>query len=209
MASYYAQSTLASSTGDPADAVSNVWGLDVGGVLNDQAATVWSNAIQDFYDDLANGLALRGVARTGHLLKMYDVAAPRPNYPVFEIPFQLAIQPPAVDLPRELALCISYRAEVAAGVNRARGRGRIFVPGFSEAGNLSGRPAPELVGNLASAWGNYYFNVVNSNAPIFPGVYSRRDQIVRPIVEAWVDNEWDIQRRRGTKPTIRTEIALS
>jgi len=37
-------------------------------------------------------------------------------------------------------------------------------------------------------------------------VWSGVDATGRAVVRAWVDNEWDTQRRRGTTATERTEI---
>jgi hypothetical protein len=35
------------------------------------------------------------------------------------------------------------------------------------------------------------------------------DHVLRPVSNAWVDDEWDTQRRRGLKGTTRQQTAIT
>jgi hypothetical protein len=103
----------------------------------------------------------------------------------------------ATSQPRELAICLSYFSEQ----NRARHRGRLFIPLFFFGGSLPAlRPPqgltamPALV-SLFTGLGGPDVDWV---------VYSRRDDMARPVTNWWYDDEWDVQRSRGLRGTTRT-----
>jgi hypothetical protein len=125
-------------------------------------------------------------------------------------------------LPREVAFCLSYHGylvgqaeEVAdgpdAGVARdrpaARHRGRIYLGPLSQAALTAGtesRPG-NAVQVIALAMATY---LLTPPAPLYDNgcewvVYSRKNAFAYPVTGAWVDNEWDTQRRRGLRRTVR------
>jgi hypothetical protein len=205
---YFATVTIAQTTGETADSWQNTLSLQALSTISPNLLEVWTDTIWRMYEGWATNGLLRGAARIGHMIKVYEARVGINNFPIIEVPYSFGSQPGAVDLPREVALCISFRAQIPQNIPRARGRGRIFVPGFPESSNDAGRPTPSVQGTLGAGYGNYFNDTLAIDAPIFPGVFSRTQDFVYPIVEAWVDNEWDTQRRRGTRPTSRLEVPL-
>jgi hypothetical protein len=101
-------------------------------------------------------------------------------------------------VPREVAVCLSFYA----GLNIQRRRGRIYVPApFLYGSGISGsRPAADkrdAVGLLAGIFANL------GGPDIDWVVWSRRDREARPVTNWWVDDEFDVQRRRGLRSTTR------
>lgn len=128
----------------------------------------------------------------------------------------------ATPLPREVSLCLSYHANLVGvaeevadagdpGVARdrpaSRRRGRLYLGPFNantNAGPTDARPG-NGVQEVSLEMARYLFS---NPAPMAANgitwvIYSRQNGEVYPVTGAWVDNEWDIQRRRGLKRTSR------
>lgn len=204
MTLYYAQSTLITQDGNPENYQSNVFALGGIGSLDLTGANTWTGYIKDFYDDCYEAGALRGIAINNHVVKIYEVLAGPPNYPVYETNFNLGYTAGATDLPQEVSLCVSYYAAQATTIPRARRRGRIYISGWTEGANGQGRPTTTAVDDLLDAM-TTYVTACDSLTNLYAGVWSRSNDAVYEIDTVWVDNEWDTQRRRGGKPTTRTE----
>ena len=105
---------------------------------------------------------------------------------------------------RDVALCLSYYA----GRNGPRRRGRLYIGPFQPAS--AGMYAPggsQLsvtlgVGTVLAALEAHKPDPFPNNALDWV-LYSRKDDATYKVTNTWVDNEWDTQRRRGTKPTAR------
>jgi len=109
---------------------------------------------------------------------------------------------PTTGVMREIALCLSFYA----GQNRARRRGRIYVPPFIFGTTFPVRPLPALrttVLNLADSFSSL------GGVDVDWVVHSRAEDASFKVTNAWVDDEWDVQRRRGLRSTTRTEKAVS
>jgi len=109
--------------------------------------------------------------------------------------------PVTADGPREVALCLSFYSST----NQKRRRGRLYLP-MAGSGRLAGaRPsAATMTAALA---------VATRLATAGPGtcswcVHSGVDHVLRPVSSAWVDDEWDTQRRRGMKGTTRQTAVI-
>jgi len=156
---------------------------------------------QGLCDDLADALVgwLTQVTTPARevLVKAYDAQGTVPVFPQGEAIRNGNVYPESGS-PREVALCLSYYNER----NLPRRRGRLYVPAPMIATGLSGpRPNAALRDRVALL------------VPIFTGlggadvdwcVYSRREDTARPVTHWWVDDEWDVQRRRGLRSTTRT-----
>jgi hypothetical protein len=207
MAGNYAQVTLISASGNSEDNQSNIFAVASPASVSAAAADDWRDAIKQFYDSCyANG-ALRGMAQNNHLIKFYEIPGITPNYPVEERTFNLGVAPAAIDQPMELALCVSYKNVSLNSVPRARRRGRIYISGWSETVNVSGRPQTSIYEQLADDYADYAL-AVNLIPDFTAGVWSRVDEEVYPIEDVWCDNEWDVQRRRGGKATARYTVGI-
>jgi hypothetical protein len=97
---------------------------------------------------------------------------------------------------REVSLCLSFYATH----NRPRRRGRVYAPGPCLGTAPTLRPTTTHMTKVAGL------------APIFQdlggldvdwSVYSAADNDANPVTHWYVDDEWDIQRRRGLRPTTR------
>jgi hypothetical protein len=154
---------------------------------------------QSLADDLANGLANVGNAGVDKqvTVKLYDVAGTTPNRPrATKILYPGASAEPT--LPRELALCLSFYG----GPNAPKNRGRIYVPYWlvAASGTTGVRPTATERANAAEF------------VPLFAGlggvnvdwiVWSPTTDSATKVENWWVDDEWDVQRRRGYRPTTR------
>lgn len=202
MPSYHMQTTLLTKDGNPENYQSNGFAIGQIGSLDLAGATNWVSYVKDLYDEFYTNGALRGMEQNNHVAKIYEIGQPKPNYPVFELNFDLATNPASIDLPMELSLCVSYYASAATTILRARRRGRIYVSGWAEVANDSGRPLAATPGLMADAYGDYVL-ACDALPNLSAGVWSRTNDTVYEVDTVWCDNEWDTQRRRGSKPTSR------
>jgi len=155
-------------------------------------------------DDLAAGLESWLTAIGGShkqlTVKAYDIQGPHPNYPLATTKL-LAGSFTAPSCPAELAICLSFYG----AANTPRHRGRLYLPAFMlNLGNVemtspvvssaSRDKVGQLVPKFAALGGLNVDWIVWSQV----GGFATR-------VENWfVDESWDIQRRRGLASTART-----
>jgi len=160
--------------------------------FNDAGATTDPESL---CTDLAD--ALEGWAgATGELrVTAYDAQGTPPVFPQGEALRRVGTFRPAIQ-PREIALCLSFYSQR----NLPRNRGRLYIPVVLPGGALGQRPSTEQM------------DFIGALAPIFEGlggadvdwcVYSRRDNVARPVTNWWVDNEWDVIRSRGLRGDTR------
>jgi hypothetical protein len=131
-------------------------------------------------------------------VKLYQLGQPAPNRPKATKTLNPANASEA-GIFREMACCLSFYG----GPNAPRNRGRLYVPAFLVfSGTTPGvRPTDTIrdkVGELA---------------PILAGlgginvdwiVWSPTNTAATKVDHWFVDDEWDVQRRRGLRPTTRT-----
>jgi hypothetical protein len=138
------------------------------------------------------------------LIKIYNLDDPLPRAPVAEIPLALTITS-GTSMPPEVAVCCSFQGPRVSGQSQARRRGRIYLgPLRSAFLGTTGRPAsttaPTIVNGAAPL---LQLNVLGGIADMKWVVSSTFGG--RPVItNGWVDNEFDTQRRRGRKYTVRT-----
>lgn len=104
-------------------------------------------------------------------------------------------------MPRELAVCLSFFAER----NLPRQRGRLYMsPAARGLSSAAARPADVLLtdllgmANAFSALGGVDVDWV---------VYSPTNNSHKKVTEAWVDDEWDVVRSRGLRASKRSKAA--
>jgi hypothetical protein len=157
-----------------------------------------------FTDDpqaLADKLLLnvKGITLVGAVVdlqvKVYDQAGPPPHFPIGEAhQVGSAVTSPG---PRETALCLSYYATR----NRARYRGRLYIPNAFIGGPINVRPT-STQRSAAMAFGPALGKNLPSGSTWV--VWSTVDATHRPVTDYWVDDEWDTIRSRGLKGTTRS-----
>lgn len=154
----------------------------------------------------------------------YDFPSPFGS-PLLTDNFTLPAALGPVDMPTEVASVVSYNADLSgvpvsqtnptpppATIRPAqRRRGRMYVgPLSSDTGEVvDGQFRPsgdwrQLVGASFAEMATE-INAVSDYQLV---VWSRADQDVYPVLEGFVDNAYDIQRRRGVDPTIRTGFVV-
>lgn len=207
------QVSLDRDGGLPENVVVNVWHFDTDQSIADDADDIADRLIA-FYQALSAQPWWAGsLAGTGHV-KAYDMNQAKPRPPVYEDDF--TIVPASTSLPAELAVCLSFQADPVAGVNQGRRRGRVYLGPFSEQATLGtgGTRAdvlvnPELVAAITAAAADLAHGPDAGDGRL--AVYSPTLDVTGTVADAfndvtngWVDNAWDIQRRRGGDATIRT-----
>ncbi|MGV1050498.1 MAG: hypothetical protein ACOYD4_18480, partial [Solirubrobacterales bacterium] len=212
-----AQVVLPNLNGVPADAVTNTWhfrrasGSDFSVAAGQiavalsqvytttatPATTTVGSYISDQFNRAANACSI----------KMYDDSVAPPLVPL-QYTFTLPAATNATALPAEIALCGSFKAAVTPGLALERSRGRVYI-GPLTAGCLAGT---EIGGDQRPTTGNGGIMVaiaqaikklsldINSNAHNHV-VYSQTNNAMYVVQTVWVDDAFDVQRRRGCKPT--------
>jgi len=207
MTNYYAQATLAAQTGETADSNVNIFAFEGPAVFTPTEGTFIKDGILAFYTAVRTAGGIKGMAQNGHTVKIYAASTTPPNYPIDESSFNLPSPPGAIEMPLEVALCVSYACDSATIVPRARRRGRIYISGWGETDNTAGRPVSTAYGGLVTAY-EAWCDYVNADADFTASIWSRTNNSLYPIERVWADNEWDTQRSRGGKSTARTTVTI-
>lgn len=160
-------------------------------------------------------------------LYRYDVLGQPSGSPQLVQPFTLgAGDVTALSLPAEVAACLSFNAslvgiavEVGATRPQSRRRGRTYIGPLNSKAcslgvNVAGvqRPNPNLLTTLRLAYKEMVEaskNIMPLNAGLFASVYSPTDLAARTVVNTSTDDAFDTQRRRGSDPTAKTNLAVS
>ncbi len=214
MTDVVAQVSFASSTGLAKDQIVNTFHISG----TDSASTIasaWSTYLQAFYNSVhtPGSTALAGFmsgdltrSQALHSVKFYDLADPKPRAPIRLDNFYLgALSGTGANLPKEVAVCLSYKGTYASGIPQARQRGRIYH-GPLNTNMLSGASTVNVTVDSS------YINALKGGGAYLVGVgTSGAKWVVRSAVGGfstyvtggWVDNAFDTQRRRGLLPTTR------
>lgn len=221
-----AQTILLAGSGNPADAVVNDFVFDMATFTSTDADDI-AAAIESFYttvqvipgtDHAVQDWLTQTLSSTAdaHSIKLYDLTGHLDGSPHGSPSFirQFTLTPGGTGFPSECAVALSYHADLAGVLEvvgatrpRARRRGRVFLGPIIEAGgtyidsqlyvteslrDTVAAAATLLMGALGNAW----------------SVWSRQDAVLRQVEGGWVDNAFDVQRRRGPRFTTRTLIPV-
>ena len=164
---------------------------------------LWHAAVAAMYQAFDAYMNNQVRTTNGLLLKSYDVDDPEPRAPVLTNNYNLT--PSGAGLPPEVSLVMSFQAEQASGIPQARRRNRIYIPFLqSSANDTQGRPSTSIVSAVQAAGAA----LLAASGPTSNDwqwiVYSATDATFDLVENGWVDNEWDIQRRRGRPATTRS-----
>jgi len=202
MTTVRAQVILHTVDATPANYVTNSWALETGD-SNDPGAD-FTPAFDTFYTSM-QGFLSPVVATSGHQIKWYDLPGPgQPNYPFDETTFALGAAPSGTALPDELALCISFQGVRVAGQPQARRRGRIYFGPLDQTGITGNRPNSTIMTAAATAMIALMSDIAAAATGSELVVWSVANQSAVAVTDGWIDNAWDIQRRRGVEATSRT-----
>lgn len=210
--------TLEHDSGLPEDHYVNVMHFD-----GDDSQT-WAEDADDlvaridtFYTAIVGNLGstLSG-ART---YQVYDLSEPTPRVPKYEERRTTGWSMAGTCLPEEVALCVSFQASQESGLSQARRRGRIYLGPWASTSNVvtSGRarPADAVITAVATAFGAMAIGPdagdfrLSVFSPTTFAATNSLDQAFNDVVDGWVDNAWDTQRRRGAPTLARTTFVAS
>ena len=202
--------TLATKSAVPEDYVVNTFHFD-SAVGTELGAIAAASRVEGFYnEDISGGVGRlstrfsNSIALSGHVIRVYDLAEPKPRIPILEAPMTFS-SVGVGGYPSEVALCLSYRAEYASGQPAARRRGRLYIGPFrgdlSEADAASAiRPNAAIINQLRGCGRR----LIQKNDDVTWVVYSPTSESSHLVIGGWVDNSWDTQRRRGPGFTVRS-----
>lgn len=214
-----AQVTIPLDSGVPEDSVVNTFyfdGDDFPGATDSFYHGGVMSLLTRFYNDIDQTVFPNTVGPLA-TVKIYDMRDATPRVPenVDTITLTPFDGPP---LPSEVAICISFAANVASGELARRRRGRVFLGPIAAATpsiiNSQSRVGQSVRDGLRDAM-NTLKGGFNTGAPadssIRWAIYSPTTDIVSTVDDAfndvthgWVDDSFDTQRRRGPKPTTRS-----
>jgi hypothetical protein len=204
----HAQVEIPNTSGLPEDSAVNNFSFTVDDAVwtRVDAATQLSSIIaNDFYGSIAS--MMNALAKLSLLkIKWYDRGDAAPRLPFYTATGLGLSDAAGSPLPNEVALVLSFHAAFESGHPPARYRGRVYMP-FIDASEVnqrhgSGAPSSTLTGALKTAGQTLLSSTVGYTG-IRWGVRSDMDDVTRPVVGGWVDDEFDTQRRRGTRPLSR------
>lgn len=221
MAYALVRSVLTPTTGVPEDKVVNSWVLEYTQLGSPQTlATAWER----FWGE---GAGVGSPGPQAYLSPLIQRAIGASNGPRLEvralnvatgevsadpevIPFDLSQFPPVtgtVPLPNEVAACISFRAP---GTPLGRRRGRMFIGPLNSGAISDGTGVARLTPGLRQGLAEGFKRMADFLFPqgAYPCVWSRADGEAYRITEAWADDAFDTQRRRGVKPLSRTTLPI-
>lgn len=202
MPDFHAQITLKTTDANPANYVVN--NLYVGGSGDIASyATGLTAAYKAFYDAVRPYYPIE-VAQNGHIIKYYDLPGAVPNYPILETTFNLTTAPTGAGLPSEVASCLSFQGARQAGFPQARRRGRIYLGPLLASVNSAGRPAAGFRTAIAAAATTLRTTISGLTTNPSWVVWSPTNGSSVPVTNGWIDDSFDIQRRRGLAYTSRT-----
>lgn len=170
--------------------------------FNDQGATTDP---QSLCTDLAAALKPWITNSQGHQIEVtaYDAQGAVPVVPQGYAVVSAGLAA-AMPCPREIAVCLSFYS----GFNRARQRGRLYVPYglIGTAAGLDVRPSATVrtkIGTLAPILQDL------GGVDVDWCIFSKVGNVARPVTNWWVDDEWDTVRSRGLRATTRTQGTTS
>src|SRR3954451_18772121 len=148
--------------------------------------------------DLLNIANIRFGAARQITVKMYDLEEAKPRYPKATKVANTSLAAEG-SVMREVALCLSYYS----GQNVKRKRGRLYLPlcCYAAPGSIGLRPTAQQIADTA-AWASDLKAL--GGVDVDWGVYSAAAHAFYGVTNWWVDDEWDIQRRRGMRSITRT-----
>lgn len=216
---YEARVVLPYTTGLPTDVSTNTFSFWEAEPVADPvvSALLIADALVDFYNgNGSNGPAyyispIVSRATDACRVEVYDRQAPTPRAPLATLPFTLGGNTTGALYPADVALCLSFQGGRQSGVPQSRRRGRIYLGPLTVAvattsTTLPPVPASSAITNILARAVALSSNVRSDS--IIWQVWSTVDQAGVDLVEAWIDNVFDTQRRRDVAPSTRSTATL-
>lgn len=215
------QCTIPLTNNVPEDSVVNTWYFDDDDdpVAAPEDTAGWIiNELTAFYQAI-DGVVFPDTVGNAVNVRMYDMADPEPRVQVWDE--TIPIVPSASDpLPNEVAICLSFSADPQSGQTQARRRGRLFLgPVAQSCMSVIGSHAYVSLAtrlaivNAADALAAGFEHPASPGLRLHWAIFSPTT-LASPggtlggsfhdVQSGWVDDAFDIQRRRGADATART-----
>jgi len=210
------QMSFPSLDGVVKNGVANTFHFGTDGTDDDTDANLVADGVADFYRINGGGTTLplrqwmAGHIDTHHArARVYRLNDAEPRIPIHDETYDLGANG-GDGLPSEVALVMSFKAAPVSGENPRNRRNRIYFGPLREActdlgANQIIRPIATLKEALRSA-GERMLTIFGGGggSPSWI-VYSPTLGLTntRAVASGWVDDAFDIQRRRGVQPTSR------
>lgn len=216
MAFTKAQVVLANTSGLPADDMINTWHFVTSSNNSINGAEI-SLRLEQFYTQTASGTGQTISEFLGNCLsrasqavevRLYDEAANNLP-PYYTDTFTLGAVTETVDLPWEVASCLSFRNDSVTSYPARNRRGRVFLGPLNilartETG-ASVRPSSTFIDTVL---GRAEVLSDADDAAVGWVIWSPTLGQSFPVEVGWMDNAFDTQRRRGEAPTARTTVTF-
>lgn len=211
MTSYQAVLNLPYKSGLPRDVSQLTFAFNgpspSSGVYDEITARVqsWINVMPPTGSAALSRYISQVVDRPKCFIEIYDISSLPAGPPKHRHQFTLGTSASGQSLPLEVALCSSFQGDRVGVEPQRRRRGRVYLGPLNVAA-MGGtaddpRPATDLMTNLRLASAELAYE--NGNDGITWCVWSRKDDLLVTITNGWVNNEWDTQRRREGRETLR------
>lgn len=191
MANYDIQVALHSSTGLPENDCVNVLHYEINA----------PDTVEGTCDDIAAAYVLLNPILgdvVGATIKVYTPGA-NPGGPDFQKDY--ATVTGEQNGVREVACCLSYATVDDPDASTARRRGRIYVGPLDSSTMQSQRPDSGMR-DFVLDFGEALASAGSASNTTWL-MYSQTDAVYVKIESIYVDDAWDVQRRRGLAPTMR------
>jgi hypothetical protein len=155
--------------------------------------------VEAFYNSVG---ALLGKQKSQIRFKAYDLGESPPR-----TPFDggaLTVATGSASLPSEVAICISYWNGL---VPRPRKRGRLYLGPLVQSVIDNTATVPRVTTTARSTIAGAGSDLIADNTVVTWGILSEADAVIRTIEHGYVDDAFDIQRRRGEDPSTRLEFS--
>ena len=193
----------------PEDVITNTFHFDIPTADPDPFFDAIADNLSDLYTTCHNpaGGWANYVNWGAAEVRFYLLAAPPPRVPAIR-PLVVGASGSASSVtPAEVSVCLSFQGEPLSGVPQARRRGRVYLGGFAlPCATSSSVSPPRVLTTLITQVQGAAETFMNAcETALTPWqVWSTTDGSAVEVTNGWVDNEPDIQRRRGVQPTLRS-----
>jgi hypothetical protein len=212
--------------------VVNDFVFDIAGDLDQTKATDMVTKVAEFYNVPAGTAKVSEyispcIDRTPlkSEMRFYDITSElngdAHGSPQITAQWSLATTQELTPLPSEMAVALSFRGDYGSTPEfgsdigpgggrlrlRARHRGRLYIGplGLNALDSDSTTKRAFVKNSARGIITTAAKKLMDYDEPRW-GTWSRRNAAVYPLVECWVDDAFDVQRRRGEDPLVRTSV---
>jgi hypothetical protein len=199
MTLYRFQCSISSSSGIPADDITNTYYADCTSI---SFASQFADQLGIFYQTIDITMSST-LASLGSEIKIYDMTDPEPRIPAAIQSYGGLLSFGPTSLPRDVAVCLSFQGTKISGVSQASRRGRVYIGPLAQTFITSaGLVDPTRLATVRTA-AIALLAASDASTDFEWVVYSPTLGTFTPVVDGWIDNEFDTQRSRGTIATLR------